>query len=55
MTFPIHPSAGVNRDSVDVNTDSYTTFVIYVMFFLNSRGKLALFRVLPRTQLFQTS
>ena len=47
MTAPIHPSAGVNRDSVDVNTESYTTFVIYDMFSLNSRGKLALFRFYP--------
>ena len=45
MTVPIHPRAGVNRDSVDVNTESYTTFVISDnVFLLIQGGKLALFR-----------
>ena len=38
LSLFIHPCAGVNRDSVDVNPGSYTTFEIYVMFPLNSRG-----------------
>ena len=39
MTVSIHPSAGVNRDSLYNGYGPLTLFVIRVMFSLNSRGK----------------